>query len=448
MHKGWAGHLQPQKKPETLIVSHRFLQYILAAVALVACLLGIWVIGRAGFSRLLSEYVVRSSLLPSERQTNTVAIADEATRLAPSDPAAHRARAISLMDAGQLAEAIREYEQAIALRPGHYTLWVELGRARDQADDQQGALEAFTEAVRLAPYYAQPHWQLGNVLFRMGLREEAFAELRRATLSDMALLPAAIDLAWAAYERDARAVERVFQPQNAQARLALARFFARHGKPAEAVEQFRAAGKITDAERRAFLQDLLAAKQFTESYEVWSDGLEARSGARPGGKAAITDGSFEGGIKFDDPGFGWQLTRDAAAFRYSLDTVGPKEGAQSLRIDFNGDYNPASPVVSQLVLVEPGARYRLHFAARTEELVTGGLPVIAVSDASSNQGRSLIESSPLPQGTSGWQEQVIEFAAGDGTNAVLVSFVRQSCGSGPCPIFGRVWLDQFSMEKL
>jgi tetratricopeptide (TPR) repeat protein len=425
----------------------RLLHYILASLSLVACLLGIRVIGQAGLSRLLSEYVVRSSLLPSEKQTSMVSVADRATRLAPSDPAAHRARAIALMDAGQLGEAIREYERAIALRPGHYSLWVELGRARDQADDPQGALEAFTEAARFAPYYAQPHWQLGNVLFRMGRRDEAFAELRRAALSDMTLLPAAIDLAWAAYDGDASAIERAFQPQSAQWHLALARFFARHGRPLEALEQFRAADEITDTERRAFLQDLLAAKHFKESYEVWSGGLETKNTPRPGGTASITDGSFESGIKFDDPGFGWQLASAASAFRYSLDTVEPKESAHSLRIDFNGDYNPASPVISQLVLVEQGARYRLHFAARTEELVTGGLPVVVVSDASIN-GRSLAESSPLPQGTSGWQEQTIEFTAGDGTSAVLISFVRQSCGSVPCPIFGRVWLDQFSIEKL
>jgi tetratricopeptide (TPR) repeat protein len=429
-------------------VHHRFIKYLLASVALAACLLGTWLIGQAGLSRLLSEYVVRSSLVPTENQANSLAAADQAVRLAPSDPAAHRARAIALVDAGQLEEGIRECERAIALRPGHYTLWVELGRARDQADDSEGALEAFTEAARLAPHYAQPHWQLGNVLFRVGRRDEAFAELRLAALSDVTLLPAAIDLAWAAYNGDARAINQAFQPQTTQWRLALARFFAKHERPVEAVEQFRAAGQTTDEERRAFLQDLLAVKQFKEAYEVWASGAETRNAGRPAGVAQLTDGGFEGGIKFDDPGFGWQLMRDVGAVRYSLDTVEPKEGAHSLRIDFNGDYNPASPIISQLILVEPGAHYRLRFAFRTEALVTGGLPVIVVSDASSSQGRSLAESSPLPQGTTNWQDQAIEFAAPEGTSAVLLSIVRQSCGSGPCPIFGRIWLDQFAVDKL
>jgi tetratricopeptide (TPR) repeat protein len=427
----------------------RVLNYIAACLALVACLPAIWMTGRAGLSRLLTEYAVRSSLSPTETQVNAVATADQAVLLAPTDPAAHRARAIALAEAGRVEEATVAYERAIALRPNHYMLWLELGRARDQLDDQQRALEAFNEAARLAPHYAQPHWQLGNVLFRMGRRDEAFAELRRAAMSDVTMLPAAIDLAWAAYAGDTRAIEQVFQPQTNAWRLAMARFFAKHGKPAEALEQFRAAGQTQDYERRAFLLDLLTARQYAEAYEVWSSGLETKNGGRRSGIGQITDGSFESGLKFDDPGFGWQLARGAQALRFSLDTAEPKEGAHSIRIDFNGEYNPALAVMSQLVLVERGSRYRLHFASRSQEMVTGGLPVITVSDASSSgNGRSLAESIPLPPGSNDWQDQALEFTTGDETNAVILSVVRQSCGSGPCPIFGRIWLDQFSLGKV
>jgi Tfp pilus assembly protein PilF len=427
----------------------RHLPYVIAGIALLACLLAIWTTARAGLSRLLSESVVRSSQTPSESQSNGVATADQAVRLAPSDPVAHRARAVALMYAGLREDAIREYERAVALRPGHYTLWVELGRARDQLDDQQGALLAFTEAARLAPYYAQPHWQLGNVLFRMGRREEAFTELRRAATSDLTMLPAAIDLAWAAYSGDARAVEQVFAPQTAEWRLALARHFAKHGKPAEALQQFRAAGQIPDYERRNFLLDLLTARQFAAAYEVWSSVVEARNGEPRNGIGQITDGSFESGLKFDDPGFGWQLARGITALQFSLDTAEPKDGLRSVRIDFNGEYNPAIAIMTQLALVEPKARYRLHFASRAQEIVTGGMPIITVSDASSSGSpRSLAESSPLPQGSSPWQDRTIEFTTLDETSAVQISVVRQGCGSGPCPIFGRLWLDQFSLEKL
>ena len=429
-------------------MSRRYLQYATACLALIACLLMIWTTARAGLSRLLSEYVVRSSRTPAESQSNGVATADWAAHLTPSDPVAHRARAVALMDAGNREEAVREYERAVALRPGHYTLWVELGRARDQTGDQEGALAAFTEAARLAPYYAQPHWQLGPVLYRMGRREEALTELRRAAASDLTMLPAAIDLAGAAYSGDARAIEQVFAPQTAEWHLALARYFAKHGRPAEALAQFRAAGQLPDSERRAFLLDLLAARQFAAAYEVWSSVARTKEGEPASGVGQLTDGSFEGGLKFDDPGFGWQLARGVPGLRFSLDTTEPKEGIRSVRIDLNGEYNPAIAIMTQLALVEPKARYRLHFASRAEEMVTGGLPVITVNDASSSGLRSLAESSPLPPGSSPWREQSIEFTTLEETAAVQISVVRQSCGSGPCPIFGRLWLDQFSLEKL
>ncbi|MCA1607551.1 MAG: tetratricopeptide repeat protein [Acidobacteria bacterium] len=66
---------------------------------------------------------------------------------------------VALWRSGQHDEAIKQFEWASALRPRHYHLWLELGRMRRQAGDQQGALVAFREAVRRAPYYAQPRWQ-------------------------------------------------------------------------------------------------------------------------------------------------------------------------------------------------------------------------------------------------------------------------------------------------
>src|SRR5207253_8349631 len=110
-------------------------------------------------------------------------------------------------------EAINEYEQAARLRPRDYFLWLSLGTARDQAGDERGALAAFQESVRLAPYYAEPRWQFGNALLRAGRLDEAFAELRRAAVSDSSLLPGLVDLVWGVYGGDAFMVQQVIQPQ-------------------------------------------------------------------------------------------------------------------------------------------------------------------------------------------------------------------------------------------
>ena len=100
------------------------------------------------------------------------------------------------------------------------------------------------------------------------------------------------------------------------------------------------------------------------------------------------------------------------------------------------------------MLVEPGARYRLSFHARTESVKTGGPPVVVVSDASADDARVLAQSKPLPQGTTGWQEYEVELTAAPKTEAVLVGLRRENCDANPCPMFGRVWLDDFSLRKL
>jgi Flp pilus assembly protein TadD len=411
----------------------------LALLGAAACLLGMWSAGREGLSRLFASY---------GSTTNQLEAAERAVALSPSDPEAHYVRASLLADAGELAEAVKEYERAVALRPQDYVLWLELGRARDRANDLDGALTAFKESVRLAPSYARPRWQLGNVLFRAGRREEALAELRRAAAVDRKLLPAAIDLAWAATGGDARAVEQAIQPQTPSMHLALARFFARQGKTSEAVAQYRAAGDVSEQERRVLLEELLAARRFDEAYEVWASTHRENAGAGTSSNGPIINGGFEEAIRLDDPGFGWQLQRGATGVQVSHDALEPRAGTQSLRLVWSGNSDPASPALSQLVLVKPNSRYRLRFAARTEKLVTGALPMITVVDAGGSDVRSLAQPVVLPQGPSAWQDYTTEFKTAGETGAVLVSVRRQDCSSNPCPIFGRIWLDDFSMLKI
>jgi tetratricopeptide (TPR) repeat protein len=411
---------------------------VIGCISLLGCLLGMWTAGRAGFSPLLSDYATQNSL---------PALASEAVRLSPSDPQAHYARAVVLSKLGRLADAIKEFENAVALRPSDYVLWLDLGYARDQNGDQEGALAAFKEAARLAPNYARPRWDIGQLLLRAERRDEAFAELRRAVASRPALLPEIIDLAWNTYSGDARAVQQAIQPQTSRENLVLARFIAERGRTNEAIQLFRAAGEIPNDARLSFLTELLAAKRFKEAYEVWSSGQKMSDSERGGGINTITDGSFESQI-LSKPGFGWQLAPRAQALSVALDVDRPHTGVHSLLLRFGGDATPSERIVSQVVLVEPRTRYRLSFAARTEQLVTGGPPVVVVTDASGTEGRTFAESLPLQGGTGEWRDYSVEFSTTDATEGIVLAIQRQHCPSEQCPIFGSVWFDTFSLRKL
>ena len=401
-----------------------------------SCASAAWGAWRAGGARLLAKYAGAS--LASET-------ARRAVRMSPEDPETHSALGLVLYNTKE-AGALAEFERSAALRPRDYFLWLQLGRARDDAGDAEGALQALGEAMRLAPFYSAPRWQYGNVLYRRGRLDEAFAEMRRAAESNPTLYPALADLAWGTYRGDAGAVERVAAPRDALERLALARLFARKGRPDLALAHFRAAGEIDADDRRRFLKELLAARQFAAAYEVWAGGREdARVGA---GKGLFTEPGFEGRVNTSELGFGWRQERAFEGVTLSVDTQSPNSGARSLLVEWGGHANPGVTVISQLVVVEPGARYRLSFHARTESVKTGGPPFVVVSDASAEDARVLAESKTLPQGTNAWQEYEVEFASTPKTEAVLVSLRRQNCDANPCPMFGRVWLDDFSLRKL
>jgi hypothetical protein len=398
---------------------------------------GAW---RVGAARLLAKYAGDSIAVEPARG---------AVALGPEDAETHSALGVVLYNLKDTGGALAEFERAAEARPRDYFLWLQLGRARDEAGDAVGADASMLEAMRLAPFYSEPRWQYANALYRRGRLDEAFKEMRRASASNPSLYPVFADLAWGTYRGDVRAVEAVVRPRDDAERVSLARLFARKGSGAAALALFRAAGEVDKDERRKFLSELLRSRQFAAGYEVWAAGRDAGSGATANaGVGVFTEPGFEGRVNTSDAGFGWRQERAFEGVTLSLDEQSPKSGARALLVEWGGHASPGVTVVSQLVLVEPGARYRLSFAARTESVKTGGPPVVFVADESDPGERVLAQSEAVPQGTSAWREYAFDFTAGAKTEAVLVGLRRQNCDSNPCPMFGRVWLDDFSLRRL
>lgn len=365
--------------------------------------------------------------------------AEVSIALAPSDPQAHNARAGILAYLGDYAGAASSYEEALRLRPRHYVLWLDLGRARDEAGDTAGALEAFRRAAARAPFYAGPRWQLGNALLRAGSREEAVAELRRAAGSDPHLYPNLIRTLWHASGNDPRALVRDASPSTPDETLAVARFLIKEGAPGEGLELLNSSGvPLTEKTRQMLVTDLLAAERFTDAYGVWSEGR--------GSPGSLNGGGFEEEARSDEQGFGWRFALGGQNVKLSLDADAPREGARSLKVEYAGNSEPSQPPVSRLVAVEPGTRYRLTFAARTKGLVTGGPPFVSIVSAAKT-GEALAETAPLPASTDGWQESALEFTAPP-AGAVRVALRRKPCATSPCPAFGVVWLDAFDLRRL
>ncbi|MEJ7712233.1 MAG: tetratricopeptide repeat protein [Pyrinomonadaceae bacterium] len=343
--------------------------------------------------------------------------------------------------------AARDYEQVIALRPHDYVAWLDLGSAREKLGDPAGASEAYRQAIRLAPFYAEPYWELGEALLQMNRKTEAFAELRRAVASEPGWIDDIIDLANEHYGDEPDLILRAVQPQRAQDQLKLAQLFLNQGYASEALTLFKVAGQPAVKERQKFLSSLLDAERFREGFEIWSEArrtesreIDDRSGAN------ITDGSFEHQIDFSEIGFGWRSPSKLVGIDISQDRNETYSGAQCLHLNFHGKAQTVKALVSQLVLLEPEHKYQLSSLRERETLLPRGLPEVDVLNES---GESLLSQTVvLPPGTSEWNTYHLEFKTTKETKAGYVILRRRPCATSFCPIFGHLWLDSFSLQRL
>jgi hypothetical protein len=161
---------------------------------------------------------------------------------------------------------------------------------------------------------------------------------------------------------------------------------------------------------------------------------------------SLEDGGFESGQLRNDEPFGWSVNKvRGVGTSMSIDKGDAHGGVYSLRIDWTGNPSPSDEPVAQLLLVEPDKHYVLRFASRARNLITGGAPFVQITDVI-EQG-SLARSPKLPVGDSEWQNYSVEFTTGKLTKAIRIGIQREPCLQGPCPVFGTLRLDDFSVQR-
>ncbi len=403
-----------------------------SVLGILVCVLAIVASSTTGYARFLSERAVGETRLR---------YANEAVSLAPSDPEANLSRGLVMIASGEFAMAIDYLEKATALRPEDYNIWLRLGQCRDLTGDTIGAIEAFRQSIRLAPYYGQPRWQLGSSLLKIGSKEAAYTELTKASHSDPYLLSFVIDIVWSTSAGNPGEVLRVVQPQTDAQRIALAKFFVKERKMSEALELLRTTGSAADFERHQLIIQLIEANRFSDASDVWHTGTGVSDGA------LIVDGSFERRATSENTGFLWRFLHSSPGVTISLDPNNARTGKNSLRLDFNGTPDSDAQFVEQLVMLEKNSRYQLTFAARGDEVTSGALPLVSIREAGPN-GQVFAMSENLPAGSSDWRSYVVEFTTNNQTEAAYIVVQRKKCEGGFCPIVGRVWFDDFSLSKL
>jgi hypothetical protein len=321
-------------------------------------------------------------------------------------------------------------------------LWVDLGKARERAGDSDGAERALRQAIALAPYYATPKWALGNTLIRTGLVDEGFGELREASAAYAGLAGPTAAAAVQMFGDDMEAIRRIAGADR-QITSELIDLLVRDKRSSAAFDLWSTLAKdqrtsLKTESIKGLASQLAGEKQFGRAFDVYRNEL-------PGGdiQPQVVNGDFEGDIKAQSASvFEWQLGPGDQP-QIALTDGQHHGGARALWLIFNSTEAKDFRSVSQTVAVKGGVSYTLSVYYRSE-LKTSAALKWEVVDAVSGQ-RLAITDAIAP--VSDWARLTANFATSPSSEGVVIRLVRENCNSAICPVAGRLWFDDISIES-
>ncbi|MFN3330867.1 MAG: hypothetical protein ACK419_08075, partial [Pyrinomonadaceae bacterium] len=153
--------------------------------------------------------------------------------------------------------------------------------------------------------------------------------------------------------------------------------------------------------------------------------------------------SFEEEINTTNPDhFGWRISEGVEP-QIGINREQKRSGEQSLFMIFNSPTGKDFRSIQQMVVVSSAQQYRLKLFFRSNLKAQETL-VWQVVDAA--EGKVLAETEPIPP-EADWTSLEIAFTTLPTTEAVIVRLMRAPCPKQICPISGKVWFDDFSLEK-
>ncbi len=407
--------------------------------------IGVAVISVLAFGWLAIRWQVGNMLaeLTSPFDAGAANIARTALNLAPRDPAAMWLF-VNTNNSGDNSKTEINLGDVVRLSPSDFRWWIEYGRGREQSGDAPGAEKALQKAVELAPNYTFPRWQLGNFYLRQNRGDEAFRELAKVAETNRLFGEQVYSIAWEYFDRDTAKLEQIAGTA-AEARANLAKFLAGKGR---AEDCLRIWNTLTNEEKEATAvgKGDIAQALFDKGFYRSAIEFIRQLGIEPEAKAeTVQNAGFEKPIgEAEKAYFGWKIA-PVEKMDVKLDPTQKREGSRSLRVTFNGYSEPTLYGIYQIIAVEAKTRYRLSFWLRTENLKSGGAPILEIYNAI--DGKNIAASPSFPVGTNDWQQVKVEFTTPENIEGVAIRTTRVYCGAN-CPIVGTFWYDDFRLERL
>jgi Flp pilus assembly protein TadD/lysophospholipase L1-like esterase len=168
----------------------------------------------------------------------------------PNDARVHNRLGTELLKAGKPAEAVAQFQQALAADPTHAGACNNLGIAYERLGRDEAQAQ-FERAIQLQPDFTHAHFNLARILMQKGRDAEAVVELERTLQIDPNHV-GALNMLGTALGRQQKFAEATsclerairLDPNHAEARSNLGAAYAGQGRLREAVTQLEAAQRL------------------------------------------------------------------------------------------------------------------------------------------------------------------------------------------------------------
>jgi len=338
-------------------------------------------------------------------------------------------------------KALWYFKKAVELNPLYYQHWSEIGAAYEMLGDYDNAVDAYRNTVTLSPNSYQSHWSLANCLLRKGDYDQSVVEFRRYLEIDRTSAGYVFDLLNRVNGDNLEKMSRDLLPLSGPARADLALFIAGKGDATLAVNTWQGMSGTDKQESKEqglrLVGYLLTVRDYDRAKTIWSEFAPKNETGGP-----VVNGSFENPIEDYPSGFGWRFSAGKQP-AISLSADKPNRGKQSLLLNFSAVGTHSPEKLEQLVAPLTGGVYKLSYSAKATDLAIGATPMIEVFG---EDGKALVSDQPA-QGTFDWTHREAIFTVTADQKAVKLSIAIPDVATSRTGLAGKLWLDDFSIEK-
>ncbi len=311
--------------------------------------------------------------------------------------------------------------------------WLRLAETQVSMEREANARKILTFVDRMTERVLRWKWPQMVLASQLAMNDIVFRNandlLTRGTLQQDTLQLLHIHL-----DGNASAVLERLAPQN---RAAYLDWLMRWGMAQESLTVWQAMTADAPADKTLALRYahfLLGHKRVNQAADIWRHYT---------GNDTLTNSGFENEIT--GRGFDWRCWGEKAGhWKFKRVFSESVEGNYALRLNFNGKANIAFYHLYQIVAVIPNATYRLTYAWKTSGITTDQGPYVEIIDFDS---RAMLETGMMMSGTHAWHDDRIDFSVPPDCRAVVVRLRRKTSMRFDSKIRGKIWLDNFRLEK-